>query len=219
MPPALNPMQHMAQEKPEETVNKRKALRWLDIAKYCIIISNGFVWHVCNFLQMLFNLQHTLLISTLMGVRRKFFKGRQSRHFAFFSGCWRCNANRRSRNALFFLHLNENALCYDNSHKNCASLSALLLSTGYNTTWFTAISRHCLAALPAKDGCVQQSHVAKQDCQPILIKKAGPSNKKPNSKYKMDTILQLVSVINVIQFQIFKNISFRVVTLSHFFSN
>jgi len=43
MPPALNPMQHMAQEKPEETVNKRKALRWLDIAKYCIIISNGFV--------------------------------------------------------------------------------------------------------------------------------------------------------------------------------
>jgi len=31
--------------------------------------------------------------------------------------CWRCNANRRSQNALSFLHYKENAPCYGNNHK------------------------------------------------------------------------------------------------------
>jgi len=39
--------------------------------------------------------------------------------------------------------------------------AAMLLFPQYNTTWLTAISSHCLAALTAKEACVQQSHVAK----------------------------------------------------------
>jgi len=31
--------------------------------------------------------------------------------------CWRCNANRRSQNALSFLHYKGNALCYGNNHR------------------------------------------------------------------------------------------------------
>jgi len=41
--------------------------------------------------------------------------------------------------------------------------------------------------------------------------------KKPNSKYKMDTVLQLVRVIDVIQFQIFKAFASPVITLSYTF--
>jgi len=41
---------------------------------------------------------------------------------------------------------------------------------------------------------------------PDLVTK---SQKDPNSEYKMDTILQIARVIDVIQFQIFKNIFFR----------
>jgi len=33
----------------------------------------------------------------------------------------------------------------------CASLAAMLLFTSYKSTWLTAISSHCLAALPATD--------------------------------------------------------------------
>jgi len=46
--------------------------------------------------------------------------------------------------------------------QKCSSLPAMLLFTQYETTWTTAISGHCLAALPAKDVCVQQSHAAKR---------------------------------------------------------
>jgi len=31
--------------------------------------------------------------------------------------CWRCNANRRSQNALSFLHYKGNAPCYGNNHR------------------------------------------------------------------------------------------------------
>jgi len=41
----------------------------------------------------------------------------------FFSGCWQCDAIGRSQNASPFLHHKENALCYGNSYKKCASLS------------------------------------------------------------------------------------------------
>jgi len=40
--------------------------------------------------------------------------------------------------------------------------SFMLLSTQYKTTWLTAISSHCLAALPVKNICVQQMHAAKR---------------------------------------------------------
>jgi len=46
-------------------------------------------------------------------------------------------------------------------HK-CTSLAAMLLFTPYETKWLTAISSHCLEALPATDVCVQQPHAAKQ---------------------------------------------------------
>ena len=43
------------------------------------------------------------------GVRKNFSRGVQRRHFASFSGCWRCNANGHSQNALLFLHHEVNA--------------------------------------------------------------------------------------------------------------
>ena len=88
-------------------------------------------------------------------------------------------------------------LCYCNSHKNYASLAAVLLSTQDETTWLTAISSRGLVALPAKDVCVQQSYAAKQVANlpsrktPDVVTK---SLKKTNSKYKIYTILQLVSL-------------------------
>jgi len=41
------------------------------------------------------------------------------------------------------------------------SFSLILVFTQYKTTWLTAISSHCLVALPAKDVYVQQSQAAK----------------------------------------------------------
>jgi len=43
-----------------------------------------------------------------MGIRRKFSSGMSS-YYLYFSGCWRCNENRRSQNALLFLHHKEYA--------------------------------------------------------------------------------------------------------------
>ena len=91
------------------------------------------------------------------GVRRNFSRGATSTFCLSFSGCWRRNANRRSQDALPFLHHKENAPCYGRSPKWSASLAAVLL-TQYKTTWLTTISSHCLAALPSTDVCVQQLH-------------------------------------------------------------
>jgi len=46
-----------------------------------------------------------------------FFRGETSKFCLSFLGCWRCNANGRSQNALTFLHHKENAPCYGNSNK------------------------------------------------------------------------------------------------------
>ena len=58
-----------------------------------------------------------------MGVRRKFSRGGATLTYCLsFSGCWRCDANGRSKLALAFLHHKENYPWYKNSPKNCASL-------------------------------------------------------------------------------------------------
>jgi len=75
--------------------------------------------------------------------------------------CWWCNANGRSQSAFPFLHHKENDPAVT---ETCASMSTMLLSTQYKTMYLTAISSHCLDALPAKDICFQQSHAATQDC-------------------------------------------------------
>ena len=51
--------------------------------------------------------------------------GATSKFYLSFSSCWRCNVNERSQNALPFLHRNKNAPRYGNSHKKCASLTAV----------------------------------------------------------------------------------------------
>jgi len=47
--------------------------------------------------------------------------------------------------------------------QKCALLAAMLL-TPYKTTWLTAVSTHCLAALHAIAVCVEQSHVVLPLC-------------------------------------------------------
>ena len=49
----------------------------------------------------------------------------------------------------------------DRNRQQCFC-SFILLSTQHKTTWLTAISSHCLAALPSKNVCVQQTHAAKR---------------------------------------------------------
>jgi len=74
-------------------------------------------------------------ISTLWHISRtnshgrpqKFFQGGNIDNLLSFSGCWLFNASVRSQNSLHLLHHIENALCYGNSHKNCASFAAMLL--------------------------------------------------------------------------------------------
>jgi len=85
-----------------------------------------------------------------------------------FSGCWRYNADGGSQNALPFLHHQENSICYSKSHKNCASLTAMLiflsciLSYSMKTTSLGAIGNSCIPALPTKHVCFQQSNAAKR---------------------------------------------------------
>jgi len=47
---------------------------------------------ICAFIQL-----------SCMGIRRNFSRGATSKFCLFFSGCWRCNANEHSQNALPFL--------------------------------------------------------------------------------------------------------------------
>jgi len=47
-------------------------------------------------------------------------------------------------------------------------------------TWVTAINNNCLAALPAKDVCVQQSHAAKH--LPRLANASSPKTARPSHK-------------------------------------
>jgi len=55
-----------------------------------------------------------------------FFPGETTSAFTLpFLGCYRCNANGCSQNTLPFLHHKENAPCYGNSRKKCASLAAI----------------------------------------------------------------------------------------------
>ena len=73
------------------------------------------------------------------------------------SGCWRYNANGRSHNTLPFLHRKENdPASYGNSSKNALRWQQSFFFTSYKSTWLTAISSHCLAALRATD--VFKSH-------------------------------------------------------------
>jgi len=47
---------------------------------------------------------------------------------------------------------------------------------------FTAISSHCLAALPAKNACVQQSHAAKR----LLVALTNATPKFPRTKISLE---------------------------------
>jgi len=66
------------------------------------------------------SLSGTGLYTVVMGVRRNFSRGgAKSTFWLSFSGCWRCNANGRTRNASPFLHHKENVQCYGNSCIQC----------------------------------------------------------------------------------------------------
>jgi len=97
-----------------------------------------------------------------MGVRRNFSRGRQRPHFAFRFHVADDAMKWTFTKRLTFLRHKEKSPCYKNSHKKRASLAVIILSsmllfTQDETTGLTAIRSHCLAALPAKDVCVQQS--------------------------------------------------------------
>jgi len=68
---------------------------------------------------------------SVMDVRRNFSGGGKSTFRLSFSGCWPCNANGRSQNALPIQHHKENAPCYGNNPKKCAWLAAMLLFHSY----------------------------------------------------------------------------------------
>jgi len=74
--------------------------------------------------------------------------------------------------------------------------SLTLLFTRYETTWLTltAITSDYLAALPATNVCVQESHASKR-LLPRVADLSSPKKpdlliKKSDSKYKMDNVLQ-----------------------------
>jgi len=94
-----------------------------------------------------------------MGVRKNFNRREKWTFCLFFSGCWWCNAIGRSKNALSFLHHKENALRYDNSHKNSASLAQQCF-------YFTHASFHIVWHYVAY--CYQQSLSCCITCQRCL---------------------------------------------------
>ena len=98
-----------------------------------------------------------------MSVFRNFSRGAKSTFCLSSSGCWRWTANGSSQNALPFQHHKENAPCYGNSDKKIrffgsnAFFSLMLLFTPYKTTWLTAISNYCLAALLSCHRCLRST--------------------------------------------------------------
>jgi len=112
-----------------------------------------------------------------MGVRKYFFQGRQSRHFGCpFQAADDTNANWHSHNALSLLHHKENDPRYCNTPKNALrwqqcffshriKLVGINISFNFHIVCFFShrdLLLSAVAALPATDVCVQQSHAAKR---------------------------------------------------------
>jgi len=82
------------------------------------------------------------------------FPGGQSRQFPSFSGCWQCNANERSQNALSFYTTKE----MHQVTANASKMRFVRSNASFSLTHIKlpATNSHCLAALPpaATDICV-----------------------------------------------------------------
>ena len=104
------------------------------------------------------------------GLSQKFFQGGTSIFCLSLSGCWRCDANGCSQNALSFLYHQENAPCYGNSHKNCASFAQQCFvftdafSLLYKSTLLHRNQQPLSRCNTCQDVCAHQSHAAKWYC-------------------------------------------------------
>jgi len=72
-------------------------------------------------------------ISASMGVRRIFSRGATPKFCLSFSGCWRCNTNGRSQNALSFLPI---SLCWVNLNTQFFVWNVFCTSAIRNTFYF-----------------------------------------------------------------------------------
>jgi len=98
---------------------------------------------------------HPLYILEPWASGENFPGGATSAMCLFFSDCWRWYANWRSQKTPYLFYTIKNVTV--KVTKMCPSMPfwLMFLFTQYKTACLTAISTHCLGALPAKDICIQ----------------------------------------------------------------